>query len=150
MAIQQGLAELLQAALAVYGYDLWGFELNSFEGKPRLQVYIETPNGVTIDDCERASRQISAVLDVENPISDRYNLEVSSPGMERPLFTYAQYQQYIGKNIRLRMNKAQEGRRNYCGQLAEMGDDNITLLVDGTTVVLPFADIEKANLVVDF
>lgn len=150
MAIQQGLAELLQAALAVYGYDLWGFELNSFEGKPRLQVYIETPNGVTIDDCERASRQISAVLDVENPISDRYNLEVSSPGLERPLFTYAQYQQYIGKNIRLRMNKAQEGRRNYTGQLAEMGDDNITLLVDGTMVVLPFADIEKANLVLDF
>jgi len=149
MAIQQGLAELLQAALAVYGYDLWGFELNSFEGKPRLQVYIETPNGVTIDDCERASRQISAVLDVENPIADRYNLEVSSPGLERPLFTYAQYQQYIGKNIRLRMNKAQEGRRNYSGQLAEMGDDNITLLVDGTTVVLPFADIEKANLVLD-
>ncbi len=150
MAIQQGLAELLQAALAVYGYDLWGFELNSFEGKPRLQVYIETPNGVTIDDCERASRQISAVLDVENPISDRYNLEVSSPGLERPLFTYAQYQQYIGKNIRLRMIKAQENRRNYSGQLAEMGDDSITLLVDGTKVVLPFADIEKANLVLDF
>lgn len=150
MAIQQGLAELLQAALAVYGYSLWGYELNSFEGKPRLQVYIDSPQGVTIDDCERASRQISAVLDVENPITDRYNLEVSSPGLERPLFTREQYQQYIGKDIRLRMNKAQEGRRNYRGQLAAMSDDSITLLVDGTKVVLPFAEIEKANLVLDF
>lgn len=150
MAIQQGLAELLQAALAVHGYSLWGYELNSFDGKPRLQVYIDTPHGVSIDDCERASRQISAVLDVENLIADRYNLEVSSPGLERPLFTHQQYQQYIGRNIRLRMNKAQEGRRNYTGQLAEMSEDSITLLVDGTKVVLPFADIEKANLVLDF
>ncbi|MDQ2993727.1 MAG: ribosome maturation factor RimP [Pseudomonadota bacterium] len=150
MTIQQGLAELLQAALAVHGFDLWGYELNSYEGHQRLQVYIDTPNGVTIDDCERASRQISAVLDVEDPISSQYNLEVSSPGLERPLFTQAQYQQYIGKNIKLRMNKAQDNRRNYRGQLVEVSEDSIVMTVDETQVVLPFGDIEKANVVLDF
>lgn len=147
MLKDSALTEILQGALAVYGYELWGYELNSFEGKRRLQVYIETPNGVSLDDCERASRQIGAVLDVEDPMEGKYLLEVSSPGLSRPLYTLSQYQRYIGKQLKVRCSRGEEGRRTYQGELAQVTNDGISLIVKGETVVMPFADIEKANLV---
>ena len=141
------LTELLQGALAVYGYELWGFELNSFEGNRRLQIYIETPNGVTLDDCERASRQIAAVLDVEDPMEGKYLLEVSSPGLTRSLYTLSQYQRYVGKQLKIRLSRGEEGKRTYQGELAQVTNDAVSLVVEGEIVVMPFADIEKANLV---
>lgn len=147
MLKDNALTELLQGALAVYGFELWGFELNSFEGNRRLQVYIETPNGVTLDDCERASRQIGAVLDVEDPMEGKYLLEVSSPGLTRALYTLAQYERYLGQQLKIRVTRGEEGRRTYQGELAQVTNDAISLVVEGETVVLPFAEIEKANLV---
>lgn len=139
------LTELLQGALAVYGYELWGYELNSFEGNRRLQVFIETPTGVTMDDCERASRQIGAVLDVEDPMEGKYLLEVSSPGLTRHLYTPTQYQRYIGQQLKIKIGG--EAKRTYTGELAQVTSDAVSLVVEGETVILPFADIEKANLV---
>lgn len=140
------LTELLQGALAVYGYELWGYELNSSEGNKRLQVYIETPQGVTLDDCERASRQIGAVLDVEDVMKGKYLLEVSSPGLTRALFTVEQYKRYLGRPVKIKISGG-EGRRTYRGELAEVTDEAVSLIVEGETIVLPFEDIEKANLV---
>ncbi len=140
------LTELLQGALAVYGYELWGYELNSSEGNMRLQVYIETPQGVTLDDCERASRQIGAVLDVEDVMKGKYLLEVSSPGLTRALFTVEQYKRYLGRPVKIKISGG-EGRRTYRGELAEVTDEAVSLIVEGETIVLPFEDIEKANLV---
>lgn len=140
------LTELLQGALAVYSYELWGYELNSFEGNRRLQVYIETPQGVTLDDCERASRQIGAVLDVEDVMKGKYLLEVSSPGLTRALFTVEQYKRYRGQPVKIK-TVGGEGRRTYRGELAEVTDEAVSLIVEGKTIVLPFEDIEKANLV---
>jgi ribosome maturation factor RimP len=139
------LTELLQGALAVYGYELWGYELNSFEGNRRLQVFIETPTGVTMDDCERASRQIGAVLDVEDPMEGKYLLEVSSPGLTRHLYTPTQYQRYVGQQLKIKIGG--ETKRTYTGELAQVTSDAVSLVVEGETVILPFADIEKANLV---
>jgi ribosome maturation factor RimP len=147
MLKDNALTELLQGALAVYGFELWGFELNSFEGNRRLQVYIETPNGVTVDDCERASRQIGAVLDVEDPMEGKYLLEVSSPGLTRALYTLAQYERYLGQQLKIRVARGEEGKRTYQGELAQVTNDAVSLVVEGETVVLPFAEIEKANLV---
>jgi ribosome maturation factor RimP len=147
MLKDNALTELLQGALAVYGFELWGFELNSFEGNRRLQVYIETPNGVTLDDCERASRQIGAVLDVEDPMEGKYLLEVSSPGLTRALYTLAQYERYLGQQLKIRVTRGEEGRRTYQGELAQVTNDAVSLVVEGETVILPFAEIEKANLV---
>ena len=147
MLKDNALTEILQGALAVYGYELWGFELNSFEGKRRLRIYIETPNGVTLEDCERASRQIGAVLDVEDPMEGQYLLEVSSPGLTRALYTLDQYQRYIGKQLKVRVARGEEGKRTYQGELAQVTNDAISLIVEGETVVMPFAEIEKANLV---
>lgn len=140
------LTELLQGALAVYGFELWGYELNSSEGNRRLQVYIETPQGVTLDDCERASRQIGAVLDVEDVMKGKYLLEVSSPGLTRALFTVEQYKRYLGRPVKIKISGG-EGRRTYRGELAEVTDEAVSLIVEGETIVLPFEDIEKANLV---
>jgi ribosome maturation factor RimP len=147
MLKDNALTELLRGALAVDGFELWGYELNSFEGKRRLQVYIETPSGVTIDDCERASRQIGAVLDVEDPMEGKYLLEVSSPGITRSLYTLEQYQRYVGKPIKIRVARGEEGKRTYQGEIAQVTKEAVSLIVEGETVVMPFADIEKANLV---
>lgn len=146
MLKESALKELLQGALAVYGFELWGYELNSFEGNRRLQVYIDTPDGVKVDDCERASRQIAAVLDVEDPIDGKYLLEVSSPGLTRSLYTVDQYQRYVGQSLKIR-TAGVEGRRTHKGELTQVTNEAVSLLVDGETVVLPFSDIEKANLV---
>lgn len=140
------LTELLQGALAVYGFELWGYELNGSEGNRRLQVYIETPQGVTLDDCERASRQIGAVLDVEDVMKGKYLLEVSSPGLTRTLFTVEQYKRYLGQPVKIKISGG-EGRRTYRGELAEVTDEAVSLIVEGEKIVLPFDQIEKANLV---
>jgi ribosome maturation factor RimP len=147
MLKDNALTELLQGALAVYGYELWGYELNSFEGNRRLQVYIETPQGVSVDDCERASRQIGAVLDVEDPLEGKYLLEVSSPGLTRSLYTAAQYQRYVGQALKIRTAVGGEGRRTYQGELTHVTNEAVSLVVEGETVILPFSEIEKANLV---
>jgi ribosome maturation factor RimP len=139
------LTELLQGALAVYGYELWGYELNSFEGNRRLQVFIETPKGVTMEDCERASRQIGAVLDVEDPMEGKYLLEVSSPGLTRHLYTPTQYQRYVGQKLKIKIGG--EAKRTYTGELAQVTSNAVSLVVEGETVILAFADIDKANLV---
>jgi len=147
MLKDNALTGLLQGALAVYGYELWGYELNSFEGNRRLQIYIETPQGVTVEDCERASRQIAAVLDVEDPWEGQYLLEVSSPGLTRSLYTAEQYQRYIGQPLKIRISRKEEGRRTYQGVLAEVTSEGVNLVVEGEMVNLAFAEIEKANLV---
>lgn len=148
MLKDKALTELIQGALAVYGYELWGYELNNFEGNRRLQVFIETPKGVTTEDCERASRQIGAVLDVEDVIEGKYLLEVSSPGITRTLYTPDQYQRYIGQQLKIKLVKGEEeGRRTYRGELVKVTKEAISVVVDGETVVMPFANIEKANIV---
>jgi len=131
------------------GYELVGCELQRQGQRAVLRMYIDKEKGVTLDDCSKVSHQISAILDVEDPIEEKYILEVSSPGLDRPLFDIAHYQQQIGKKIKLRLKTPVEGRRNFEGALLRVEDRNIHLLVDTEEVVLPFANIEKANVIAD-
>ena len=113
-----------------------------------LRIYIDKKNGVTIEDCERASRQIGAVLDVEGLIKGRYKLEVSSPGIERPLFNEKDYVRFIGHKVQVVLKTPFNDRRKFVGNITKVTEDQITLVMDEKTMVtLPIAAVSKANLV---
>jgi len=113
-------------------------------------LFIDKESGVSVEDCADVSRQVSAVLDVEDPIADKYNLEVSSPGLDRPLFTLNQFERYLGQEILLHLRIPVADRRKWQGQLAKIENDMITLIVDGKEQVLAFGNIQKANVVPKF
>lgn len=147
---EQDLRQLLAPAVEALGYELWGLEYQVHGRNKLLRVYIDSENGINVDDCAAASRQMSAVLDVEDPIAGEYVLEVSSPGMDRPLFTLDQYRHYVGESIQLRLRSAYEGRRKFSGRLVAVEDDEIVLAVDEHEYLLPIELIEKANVVPRF
>lgn len=139
------LRDQLASVVSAMGYEFVGTEL---QGKI-LRVYIDNPTGVSIDDCARVSRQISAMLNVEDPLPSRYFLEVSSPGLDRPLFELEQYQKFIGKQVKLKLFTKIENKRKFVGKLMRVEGNNIHLLVGTEEVVLPFSEIEKANVIAD-
>lgn len=112
-----------------------------------VRLYIDKEGGVTIDDCSDVSRQVSAIFDVEDPITDKYNLEVSSPGLDRPLFTLAHYQRFVGREIVIHLRIPMLDRRKWQGELVSVEGDLITLKVDGNLQAFVFGNIQKANLI---
>ena len=145
------LKQLLGPVVEALGCELWGIELQAGGKTKLLRLYIDhAENGVGVDDCERVSRQASAVLDVEDAINGEYILEVSSPGMERPLYELSQYEQFIGEDISLRLRFPYEGRRNFKGRLSGVDDDEIVLVVADHEFLFPVEGIEKANVVPRF
>jgi ribosome maturation factor RimP len=112
-----------------------------------LRVYIDSEEGITLDDCSNVSYQVSAMLDVDDPIDGYYNLEISSPGLDRPLFELAQYRKFIGNRIKVRMHSPVNNQRNFVGVLQQVDETDIHLLVDAEEVVLPFSGIEKAKVI---
>ncbi len=141
------VTDLIGTTIQALGLELWGVELIQQGRYSLLRIYIECEEGVTIDDCEKVSRQVSALMDVEDPIAGEYTLEVSSPGVDRPLFTVGQYEQYIGSEVNLKLRRALQGRRKFKGQIIKVTGDNICLLVEGTEYDLEHSEIEKANVV---
>lgn len=137
---------MLQPAIEVLGLELWGIEYLTKGRSALLRVYIESEQGVTIDDCEKVSRQISSILDVEDPIAGEYTLEVSSPGLDRPLFTAEQYVAYVGEVINVRLNSPIDGRRKFKGLLNSADQKMIVMTVDNQPVEILFSQIEKANV----
>jgi len=145
------LKQLLEPVIAALGCELWGIDLQMGGKRKVLRLYIDREQvGVGIDDCERVSRQASAVLDVEDLIAGEYVLEVSSPGMDRPLYELDQYVKYLGEEISLRLRFPYEGRRNYKGRLKAVEGDEIVLLVADNEFLFPVEGIEKANLIPQF
>ncbi len=133
------------------GCELWGLELQAGGKTKLLRIYIDrAEEGVGIEDCERVSRQSSAVLDVEDVINGEYILEVSSPGMDRPLYELSQYEQYIGEDISLRLRFPYEGRRNFKGRLTGVDGDEIIVVATDHEFLFPVEGIEKANVVPRF
>lgn len=127
--------------------ELWGCELVRQGKYSLIRVYIDRESGVDISDCEKVSRQVSAVFDVEEPITEEYTLEVSSPGLERPLFRLEQFRKYVGSIIQLRIKKPQDGRKKFKGDLVQVDDNSIVLSIDGGEVEFQYTDIDKANLI---
>ena len=146
-AREDRLTELLAPTVEALGFELWGLE-NLTQGKhSMLRIYIESENGVQVDDCARVSEQVGAVLDVEEPISGEYVLEVSSPGIDRRLFRLDQYAGYAGEEIEVRLRRPFEGRRKFKGILRGTEESDVVVLVDDHEYLLPFGDIDKAQLV---
>ena len=141
------LKEMLEPAVRAVGMELWGVEFLAQGRHSILRLYIDSENGVTIDDCEAVSHQVSGVLDVEDPIKGEYNLEVSSPGMDRPLFSFEQMARYVGETIKVRLQMAVENRRNFSGTLLEAKDNSLTFQVEGQPFTVSYNQIDKANLV---
>lgn len=132
------------------GCELWGIECQRAGRFLTVRLFIDKDGGVTVEDCADVSRQVSAILDVEDPIADKYNLEVSSPGLDRPLFTLAQYQRFIGEEIVVHLRIPMLDRRKWQGTLVKIEGDVLTLMVDGQPNVFAFGNIQKANVVAKF
>jgi ribosome maturation factor RimP len=140
---------LLEPVVSRMGCELVGVETATQGRRQILRVYIDKSGGVTLEDCRRVSGQVSALLDVEDPISGAYDLEVSSPGIDRPLFTREQLARFVGHRARIRTESAVAGRRNFTGVIEGVSDDEVVILQDGERVVLALAGIDRAHLVSD-
>lgn len=145
----QELLALLEPAINALGCELVGLDLLPQGKRSLLRIYIDKENGVTIDDCSAVSHQVSGVLDVEDPIREQYTLEVSSPGLNRPLFKLEQFERFIGHWVKLRLYIAFEGRRNFTGRIVTVEDDAVQIEMDGEPFTFTVEDIDKAHLVPD-
>ena len=143
----QNLTPLFEPVVVSMGYELVGVEFLGAGGYGTLRVYIDREQGVSLDDCAAISHQISGILDVEEPIKQAYDLEISSPGIDRPLFKLADFERFTGMTAKVKLALALEGRKNFKGRLQGVTDDGMVIIeVDGEKFQLPFADIARANL----
>ena len=130
------------------GYELVGVEFTGGASHGTLRVYIDHEQGITVDDCAKVSHQVGAILDVEEPIQQSYDLEISSPGLDRPLFKPADFERFSGQTAKIKMSVAVDGRRNFRGLLLGLAEPGLVEIeVDGERFRLPLADIARANLV---
>ncbi len=150
------LHRLLEPGVSALGFELVDVELLGQGRQATLRVYIDSPEGVDVDDCAKVSRQLSALLDVEDPLPGGYTLEVSSPGLDRPLVTPAHYRRFTGETVKLTLAQPLAGgRRKIKGRLVEATDDHVVVEAEGVGGVperfrLAYADIERARLVPKF
>lgn len=144
------LEALLRPGIEALGFELWGLEYHSQGRRSTLRIYIDSEQGIGVDDCAKVSHQLSGILDVEEPVSGEYSLEVSSPGMDRPLYSLEQFSRYIGNDVSIRLRSAFEGRRKFIGRLAAVEGEDVVLRVEDDEFLLPFEQIEKANVVPRF
>lgn len=148
--LERQLTEMLEAPVAATGYELVGLEFVRAGEHSTLRIYIDHENGITVDACAEVSHQVSAVLDVEDPITVAYNLEVSSPGLERPLFKAAHYGQFIGHEVSIVLKMAVANRRKWKGIIHAVEGETVTVIADGQEEYFALSNIAKANLIPKF
>jgi ribosome maturation factor RimP len=145
------LKALLEPTVISLGLELLGIEFSPSAGNTLLRIYIDAPERpVAIEDCEAVSREVSANLDVSDPIASEYTLEVSSPGIDRPLFTVAQFARWTGEQAKVSLSMPQDGRRRLQGIIQSVSADAVSLLVDGKEFVVSINNMDKARLVPDY
>ena len=141
---------MLRPAVEQVGKELLGIEYISAGNHSVLRLFIDHENGIDVDDCAEVSRHVSAILDVEDPISTEYGLEVSSPGMDRPLFDKEHYEAVIGETITVKLSIPLNGRRKFKGPLVAIENDTLIVAVDGIDYEIVLSNVMKANLVPKF
>ena len=141
---------LLAPTVGRLGCVIWGVELLSHGRHSKLRLFIDNPNGVSIDDCERVSRQVSDVLDVEDTFGQSYTLEVSSPGMDRILFNAEQFVANIGETVDVRLNFPLEGKKRIVGLLSGVENDEAIVRVEDEEYLLPLENVQRARVVPRF
>ena len=145
--MQERLLEVLEPAVVGLGYELVHVELVGIGEGRVLRVYIDAEDGIDVDDCEKVSRDVSALLDVEDIVRGRYNLEVSSPGLDRPLVKPSHFQRFAGEEVKMKLAVPRDGRRSYKARIVEANDEAVSLDTDEGIISVAYADIEKARLV---
>jgi len=146
----QVLTELFEPVVTALGYELVGVEYRASQSNGLLRVYIDRSDGIRIEDCERVSHQLSGLLDVEQPIAGHYALEVSSPGLDRPLFKTTDFVRFVGRKARIQLDSAVDGQRRFTGVIKGVESSQVVLEVDQSEIRLPFDRIGKARLVPEF
>ena len=142
------LSKLVTSGVTALGYELVGIEQLSQGRHSVVRIYIDSERGITLDDCDKVGRQIGAILEVEDPIRGQYNLEISSPGLDRPLFTLAHFERFIGKQVSLRLHRPMEGQRKFKGIIEGVEGSRIQIALENEKVLeLELDEIEKANLI---
>ncbi len=144
--LRERLIALIEPLIGRLGYELVDLEHSAGRGSAVVRLYIDRPAGVGIEDCERVSREVSALLDVEDPIPTAYTLEVSSPGFERTLRTREHFERFVGSRVFVELSAPRAGRRRYTGTLLGVDTGGFSLEVDGQKVEVSFADLGKARL----
>ena len=140
------LLRLIAPVIQDMGYELWGIEHLPRGRAALLRIYIDSETGISLADCEKVSRQVTGVLDVKDPIRGSYDLEISSPGLDRPLFTLEQVTRYRGEQAKFRLRSNLEGRRNIKGEIKAVDGDVIKILEGEELLSVPASLIEKANI----
>lgn len=148
--ITERLEELLKPSINTLGYEMVAIELVGSSGGEILRIYIDQESGITVEDCARVSRQVSAILEVEDPASSALTLEVSSPGLDRPLVKPDDFERFVGERIRVRIYEAILGRKNFTGTLVSAEKEMIVVEVDNEQYELPYQNIDKARCVPEF
>lgn len=145
------MQRVLTSVVETLGYEWVGMEFHPRANNALLRVYIDHSAGITLDDCQRVSHQISGVLDVEDPIAGKYTLEISSPGLDRPLFEAAHFQRFTGAQVRLQLSALLQGRRKLIGCLQGISGNEVLIIDgDGKEWRVPLEQIDKARLVPQF
>lgn len=151
-AVAENLTSLIEPVVEGLGYELLGIEYISQGRHSILRLYIDSEQGIRLEDCEQVSRQVSGVMDVEEPLKGQYALEVSSPGLDRPLFKAKHYIRHVGQSVRIRLRRPQDNQRKFHGEIVAADDEGILLrnAENGQETRLAYSDIEKANLEPEF
>lgn len=147
MKASEKLEKLIEPVVASLGCELWWVELARDGRDSLLRLYIDSAQGVDVDDCERVSREVAALLDVEDPITGAYRLEVSSPGLDRPLAKLSHFERFRGEQVRVEMLVPVDGQRRFKGQLLGVEGEAVVLKTGKGEQRLPWVDIDKARLV---
>ena len=144
------LINLIEPIIEGLGYECVGIDYNPHPKHGLLRIYIDSENGILVEDCSKVSHQISGVLDVEDPIQGNYHLEVSSPGAERPFYKISQFEQFIDSTVMVNLFKAIDGRKKITGVIVKVEDDIITLQESEQIYTVPFDAMSKARLVPEY
>ena len=147
MAVSDQIEQLVEGPIVSLGYMLVGIEYVKNGQDTVLRIYIDSDQGISIEDCERVSHQVNGILEVEDPINSAYSLEVSSPGFDRPLFKQQDFERFVGVQAKVVMKLPIQGRRNFKGLLDGFSEGNILIEVDGEVYELPLTKMSKARLV---
>ena len=146
--IQIEIEQLIQPTVESMGYVLWGCEYLAQGKHSLLRIYIDKADGIGVEDCQKVSLQVGALLDVDDPIPGNYSLEVSSPGIPRPLFRSSQYQSYVGLEVQIKLFKPVVAKRKFVGMIVSADENTLVLMIDNEQQSFLFSNIVKANLTV--
>jgi len=141
------LKSLIEPVVTGMGFELWGLEYLTQGRYSVLKIFIDSENGIDVDDCASVSRQVASLLDVEEPIKGKYTLEVSSPGMDRRLFSFEQFEVMKGSKVKLKLNKPFDGKKRFAGLLVGTEDKDVVLRVGEEETLFPYEMIDRAYVV---